>query len=95
MMSPMYAVVVHIKMDPARGDEAVQMLHDVVVPSSKRARGFNGGYWARSVDGATGLSVEVFETEEAARAFADGAAVPPGAPVTLVSVEVMELMASA
>ena len=95
MMSPMYAVVVHIKLDPARGDEAVQMLHDVVVPNSKRAPGFNGGYWARSLDSATGLSVEVFETEEAARAFADGATTPPGTPATIVSVEVMELMASA
>jgi hypothetical protein len=91
----MHAVVVHIKLDPAREEEAVKMLHEVVVPMSKAAPGFTGGYWARSLDGASGLSVEVFDTEEAARAFADGATTPPGAPATIESVEVMEIMATA
>jgi len=91
----MHAVVVHIKIDPARGEEATKTLHDFVVPMSKRTQGFTGGYWARSLDGASGLSVEVFDSEETARAFADNVSTPPGAPATIESVEVMEIMASA
>lgn len=91
----MHAVVVRIKLDPARDEEAVTTLNEFVVPASRQAKGFKAGYWTRSADKASGVSVEIFETEADARAFADGAATPPGAPATLESVEVMEVMASA
>ena len=91
----MHAVVVRISIDAARGDEAVKTLHAFVVPMSKQAKGFVSGCWVRSDDGTTGMSVEVFETEEDARAFAANVATPPGAPATVETVEVMEVTASA
>jgi hypothetical protein len=91
----MHAVVVHLSIDPSRGDEAVQTLHSFVVPMATQAKGFNAGYWVRSDDGTKGMSLEVFESEADAREFAANASTPPGAPATIDSVDVMEVMAKA
>jgi quinol monooxygenase YgiN len=91
----MYAVVVHIDLDPARAEEAVMALHQAVVPMAKQATGFVGGYWMRSDDDRAGVSVEVFDTKANADAFAAGAVTPPGSPATISQVDVMEVMATA
>jgi quinol monooxygenase YgiN len=92
----MHALVVKVKIDPTRGDEAAQMLETQVVPMSRERPGFAGGYWLRSQDGTGGMSIELYESEAAARAVADSAAqAPPGAPVTLESFDVFEVMATA
>jgi quinol monooxygenase YgiN len=92
----MYGLVVRVKIDPARGEEAAQMLKTQVVPMSRERAGFTGGYWLRSDDGTRGMSIELYESEAAARAIADSAAqAPSGAAVTLEGFEVFEVMATA
>jgi hypothetical protein len=71
------------------------MLNEAVVPMAKQAAGFRSGVWTKTADGTKGASIEVFESEKDARAYADAAQAPPDAAVTFDSVEVMEVMASA
>jgi len=93
----MYALVVTVGLEPGRGDEAVEMLNNQVVPAAKANAGFVSGTWARSEDGTKGHSVELYETKEAAEAILaqakDGP--PPGAPVKLLYAEVYEVLAQA
>jgi hypothetical protein len=91
----MHAVVVRVNI----GDfEAAQPgLRERVVPAASAAPGFVTAHWTRSDDGSNGLSMLVFETEEAARAMADrirGADWMPET-VTLESAEVREVIANA
>ncbi len=93
----MHAVLVTVDVDSARLEEARQMLAEVVVPTIKGSDGFVRGTWMRAADGASGRSVIVFDTEEHARAAADRAVEgpPPGAPATVRSAEVFEVVAEA
>ncbi len=92
----MHALVARVSIDPTRGEEARRSLDEMVVPMAKKRAGFQGGYWLRSLDGSTGLSVELYDTEESARAVADTAPqMPPDAPVQLESVEVYSVEAHA
>ena len=65
------------------------------MPGVSQAPGFVGAYWTRSADGSNGLSMLVFDSEDAAQAMADriGGMVPEG--VTFESAEVREVVASA
>ena len=93
----MHAVVGQVKVDAGREDDARKLLDEFVVPSAKGLSGFQGGSWARELDGDSGHSLLLFDTEENARAgaarIAEGP--PPGAPVTFVSVSVCEVVAQA
>ena len=93
----MYAVVTRADVDTQRSDEASAMLAGMVVPAATAAPGFSAGYWMRSLDHSEGLSVVLFESRQAAEAAAEaqGGGPPPGAPVTQVSVAVMEVAVSA
>jgi hypothetical protein len=64
-----------------------------VVPTVSQAPGFVAGYWTGT--SGDGLSMVIFESEDAARQAADR--VPQGIPefVTLESVDVREVVASA
>jgi hypothetical protein len=70
-------------------------LREQVVPNAKQAPGFVAGYWVR--DEGEGRGVIVFESEDAARAaserISEGIGGNPG--VTLNSVTVGEVVASA
>jgi hypothetical protein len=70
-------------------------LRDQVVPNAKQAPGFVAGYWVR--DEGEGRGVIVFESEDAAQAasgrISEGIGGNPG--VTLNSVTVGEVVASA
>jgi hypothetical protein len=67
-----------------------------IVPRVKQAPGFVAGYWTRSDDSQNGLGMVVFESEEAARGAAQMIqSQPPDQGVTLESVEVREVVASA
>jgi hypothetical protein len=91
----MHAVVVHVALDAARSNDAAKILTEQVVPRSQQAPGFLDGYWMRSDDQTRGLSVELFDTRDAAEAFAASARdVPAGSPVTIERVEVLEVVAS-
>lgn len=87
----MHAVVVRVSIgDPEKAQEG---LREQVIPRVKSAPGFVAGYWTRSDDGRNGLSMVVFENEDAARQAAEqlraGGATPET--VTIESAEVREV----
>ena len=91
----MHAVAVKVAIGDA--ESAQKELHERVVPSVSGAPGLVAAYWTRSDDGSNGLSMLVFETEDAARGMADrirGADWMPQT-VTLESAEVREVVANA
>ena len=91
----MHAVVVRVSVGDA--EIADRGVHEQVVPGVSSASGFVAGYWTRSDDGSNGLSLLVFESEEAARAVADrfraGSILPET--VTVSRIEVREVVATA
>jgi len=87
----MHAVVVTLTInDPEAAEKA---LHEQLVPRVSQAPGFVTGYWTSKGD--TGLSMFIFETEEAANGMSEQAraGVPDG--VTLENIEVREVAAHA
>ncbi|MCA1695066.1 MAG: hypothetical protein LC749_10195 [Actinobacteria bacterium] len=87
----MHAVVVRVSI--TEEGAAVAALRDQVVPQVSQAPGFVAGYWTRKDD--AGLSMIVFESEDAARAASERipGTVPDG--VTLEDVDVREVVAHA
>jgi hypothetical protein len=92
----MHAVVVKVNIgDP---ETAQQGLRDQVIPRVSQAPGFVAGYWTRSDDGHNGMSMIVFDSEEAARGAAkmiQGPEAMRPETVTLESVEVREVVGNA
>jgi hypothetical protein len=90
----MHAVVGNVTIrDFERG---LPILRDEIVPRVKQTPGLVNAYWLRSED-SRGMSVIVFESEDAARALArvietEG---PPTDAVTFNTVEVREVVAHA
>lgn len=87
----MHAVVVRVTIGDF--EAARKGLREQVVPRASQSPGFVAGYWTRSDDGHDGLSMIVFDSEEAARGAAEQirtAGVVPET-VTLESVEVREV----
>lgn len=87
----MHAIV--IRADISDIAEAKRGLSEEVIPNMKGAPGFLGAYFV-AIDDAHGVSIEVFETEEQARAVAppEGAKAPG---VTLGKLEFGEVIGSA
>ena len=87
----MHALVVHV--DVMELAEAKRGLEEQIIPMQKQLPGFKGA-WFVDLGGGQGMSVEVFETEEQAKAGAapEGAEAPG---VTLKSVQFGEVIASA
>ena len=90
----MHAVVVNVTIKDFEAGQ--QMLEDEVVPRVKQAPGFVSGYWTRG-EADSGMSMLVFESEEAARGAAEfiRSQSPPTDAVTLDNIEVREVVASA
>jgi hypothetical protein len=94
----MHGVIGMVEIDASRADEAEAALNGVVVPQAKQAPGFVSGTWLRSPDGTRGISVLLFESEDAAKALAERMrqeGPPPGVPVKVASVEVCTVLAQA
>jgi hypothetical protein len=94
----MHGVIVQVKIDTSREDDARKMLQEVVVPRAKALAGFTGGNWLRSLEGDRGTSVLLFESADAATAAAEEIRTtgpPPGAPVTMEAVDAYEVLVSA
>ena len=89
----MHAVVV--KATIGDSEVAQKGLLEQVVPRVSNAPGLVAAFWTRSDDRTNGISMIVFETEEAARAAAGmiGSSPPPET-VTLDNVEVREVIAN-
>ena len=87
----MHAVVVNVTVSDEQGSLAA--LREQVVPRISQAPGFVAGYWTRKGNG--GLSMSVWESEDAANTASDmvKSVAPEG--VTVDSVEVREVVASA
>ena len=94
----MHAVNVQVKIDTSQGDLARKMLEEVTVPRAKALAGFRSGTWIRGLQGDRGMSVLLFDSEDAARAAAHeirSVGPPEGSPVTMESVDVFEVLAQA
>jgi hypothetical protein len=90
----MHAVVVRATIGDA--EIAQKGLQEQVVPRVSNAPGLVAAYWTRSDDKTNGVSMIVFESEEAARAAAEMIGnTPPPETVTLDNVEVREVVANA
>jgi hypothetical protein len=87
----MHAVVVKVTVDDLEG--AVRALREEVVPRASQAPGFVTGHWTRK--GNTGLSMAIFESEEAANSASERVRENVLAGVTLDDVEVREVIAHA
>ena len=87
----MHAVIVRVSITDREG--ATTQLKENVVPRVSQAPGFVAGYWTRKDQ--TGLSMIVFESEDAAKAASEQ--IPSGMPdgVELQDVEVREVVANA
>jgi quinol monooxygenase YgiN len=90
----MHAIVVQVKIDPDRFEEAERGLTDMVVPTVKAQPGFVRGTWVHQRAQNRGIGISVYESEEAAEAamkgFEEMRAQPEQAddPVTIESAEV-------
>jgi len=87
----MHAVVVRVTIDDV--DAGLETLRNEVVPQVSQAPGFVAGYWTRKGD--SGLSMIVFDSEDAATRASE--IIPGTVPesVTFESVEVREVVANA
>ena len=54
-------------------DEAVRVVRNRVLPAADNLPGFKGGLWLIDEKGGKGLTITLFETEEALRASAEAA----------------------
>lgn len=87
----MHAVVVHVTLsDP---DASGSVLREQVVPRVSQAPGFVAAYWTRKDN--TGLSMTVWESEDAANTASEMVRTMAPEGVTVESVEVREVVASA
>jgi hypothetical protein len=87
----MHAVVVRVTINDQEAADAA--LREQVVPGVSQAPGFVAGYWTRKDN--TGLSMLLFESEEAASGLSERLASMVSDTVTLDSVEVREVVANA
>lgn len=87
----MHAVVVRVTISDPESSESA--LREQVVPRVSQAAGFVAAYWTRKDN--SGLSMSVWESEEAANSASEmvRSAAPEG--VTVDSVEVRKVVASA
>lgn len=87
----MHAVVVNVTLSDPEG--SMGQLRERVVPGVSQAPGFVAGYWTRKEN--TGLSMVVFDSEDAANGAKERVPgmLPDG--VTLESIEVREVVAHA
>ena len=87
----MHAVVVKVTIKDV--EPSLSELREKVVPQVAQAPGFVTGYWTRS--GNSGVSMIVFESEDAATAASERIRSTVPDTVTLEDVEVREVVANA
>jgi heme-degrading monooxygenase HmoA len=87
----MHAVVVKVNIEDAEG--SANALREQVVPRISEAPGFVAGYWTRK--GNTGLSMSIWESEEAASSASEQVRSVAPSGVTVEDVEVREVVANA
>jgi hypothetical protein len=87
----MHAVLTHVSISDY--DAARKMLHSQVMPGAKAAPGFVAGWWLAPVDGksGSGVSIEVFDSEDAARSFVQQFQSQGPPDTTLVAIDSIEV----
>jgi hypothetical protein len=88
----MHAVVVTVAINDR--EAATSQLRENVVPGVSQAPGFVAGYWTRGDDG-SGLSMVVFESEDAAKTMGERVPSLVTDAVTIKNIEVREVVAHA
>ena len=94
----MYGVIIEVRVNPSREQEARNMVRDMIAPRARMHRGFSTGYWLLALQGDVLRSVQIFDTEANALATAErirSEGPPPGAPVTQTSVDTYEVISDA
>ena len=82
----MFANVVEVAVD-ASVDPDRKGLHEVVIPRVRQLPGVVAGHWLEPIEG-KGMSIVVFETEDAALGALEAMGIKPGAsPAPSVTVE--------
>ena len=89
----MHAVVYRVTLKDR--EKAVQALKGQIVPSAKEAPGFVSGVWVSNSDGGQATATVVFESEDAAKQWAESGEPPPAEIVEVHSVELGEVDAQA
>jgi len=89
----MHAVVVRVTINDL--EPATEFLNNEVVPRVSAAPGFVAGYWTRSDGGDNGLSMIIFESEDAARGASEQLQSTEPTGVSIDGVEVREVVANA
>ena len=92
----MYGTIIDVKVDLNREEEAINMVNNMVVPRARTHQGIVAGYWLRDMNGDILRSIQLYDTEANACETAErirSQGPPPGAPVTLVSVNTYEVIA--
>ncbi|MDQ3485961.1 MAG: hypothetical protein M3445_11230 [Actinomycetota bacterium] len=87
----MHAVLVKVRIDPGRYEEAMQGLRENVVPGAKGAPGFVKGTWFGDTE--SGHALVVFESEAHAQQMAGMVTSEPEDPVQVEDVRVFEVHA--
>ena len=87
----MHAVVTRVTVNDR--EAATSQLRENVVPAVSQAPGFVAGYWTRGDDG--GLSMVVFESEDAAKTMSERVPSLVSDAVTIKDIEVREVVAHA
>ncbi len=87
----MHAVVVTVAINDR--EAATSHLREQVVPGVSQAPGFVAGYWTRGDD--SGLSMVVFESEDAAKTMSERVPSLVTDAVTIKDIEVREVVAHA
>jgi quinol monooxygenase YgiN len=87
----MHAVVVRVTINEQ--DAALEQLRNDVVPRVSQQPGFVNGYWMRKDD--SGLSVVLFDSEDAAKQASERMPSNLAQGVTLEDVEIREVVANA
>jgi hypothetical protein len=89
--SGVHAVVVKVAVNDR--EAATSQLRENVVPGVSQAPGFVAGYWTRGDDG--GLSMVVFESEDAAKTMSEQVPSLVSDAVTIQDIQVREVVAHA
>jgi len=89
----MYAVVVKVRVEAGRIQEAQASLRSDVLPRVQQAPGVTAGYWLAPVNGGEGMSVVFVDDREHAEHLAGTVPAQPGPGVELQSTEVREVIA--
>jgi len=89
----MYAVVVKVRVDAGRIQEAQASLQTDVLPRVQQAPGVTAGYWLAPVNGGEGMSLVFIDDREKAERLAGTIPAQPAPGVELESTEVREVIA--